>query len=165
MASGRAHAAADYRFEPGAADDGVTVHVPLAALARLRPDGFEWHVPGLRQELVTALIRSLPKELRRQLVPAPEVAAQALARMTPRGAPLLDALERALAELRGVQHPALGVGSRTAARRTCGCASASRTSTASSSRPARTWTRCARPSGRGCGTSCAPPHPSWSATG
>jgi ATP-dependent helicase HrpA len=71
----------------------------------VRPDGFEWLVPGLRPELVTTLLRSLPKELRRQLVPAPEVAAQALARMSPRAAPLLDALERALGELRGVQIP------------------------------------------------------------
>ncbi len=50
-----------YRFEPGAPDDGVTVVVPLALLAQLRPDGFDWQVPGLRDELVTALLRALPK--------------------------------------------------------------------------------------------------------
>src|SRR5690606_1602703 len=64
-----------YRFEPGAEDDGATVHVPLEALPRLKPYGFEWLVPGLRLELVTALIRALPKELRRPLVPVPETAA------------------------------------------------------------------------------------------
>jgi len=75
--------ALDYRFEPGAAHDGVTVRVPLALLGRVRPDGFDWLVPGLRLELVTTLIRSLPKELRRTLVPAPEVAAAALERIAP----------------------------------------------------------------------------------
>ncbi|WP_165064917.1 ATP-dependent RNA helicase HrpA [Marisediminicola senii] len=59
-----------YRFEPGADDDGVTVMVPLALLARLSPAGFDWQVPGLREELVTALIKSLPKAIRRNVVPA-----------------------------------------------------------------------------------------------
>ena len=59
-----------YRFEPGADDDGVSVVVPLALLAALRPDGFDWQVPGLRAELVTALIRALPKHIRRAVVPA-----------------------------------------------------------------------------------------------
>lgn len=59
-----------YRFEPGADDDGVTVHVPLPLLAGLTPSGFEWQVPGLREELVTALLKSLPKTIRRNVVPA-----------------------------------------------------------------------------------------------
>jgi ATP-dependent helicase HrpA len=59
-----------YRFEPGADDDGVTVNVPIALLASLRPDGFDWQVPGFREELVTALIKTLPKEIRRNVVPA-----------------------------------------------------------------------------------------------
>ncbi|MEO7372795.1 MAG: ATP-dependent RNA helicase HrpA, partial [Terrimesophilobacter sp.] len=59
-----------YRFEPGAEDDGVTVLVPIALLASLRPDGFDWQVPGVRTELVTALIKSLPKAIRRNVVPA-----------------------------------------------------------------------------------------------
>ncbi|MFI2753958.1 ATP-dependent RNA helicase HrpA [Cellulomonas sp. P22] len=63
-----------YQFEPGADADGVTVHVPLVLLARVRPDGFGWMVPGLREELVTATIRALPKPVRVQLVPAPDVA-------------------------------------------------------------------------------------------
>ncbi len=95
-----------YRFEPGAPDDGVTVHVPLATLGTLAPDGFEWLVPGLRAELVTALLRQLPKELRRQLVPAPDVAAAVLEPLAPRRAPLLEALAQALEELRGVRVPA-----------------------------------------------------------
>ena len=59
-----------YRFEPGADDDGVTAHVPLALLPRMFAAGFDWQVPGLRQELVTALIKSLPKAIRRNVVPA-----------------------------------------------------------------------------------------------
>jgi ATP-dependent helicase HrpA len=59
-----------YRFEPGAEDDGVTVHVPIALLARLSPQGFDWQVPGLRLDLVAALIKSLPKAIRRNVVPA-----------------------------------------------------------------------------------------------
>ena len=63
-----------YRFEPGAADDGVTVHVPVGVLARLGGEGFAWQVPALREELITELIRSLPKDLRRNFVPAPDTA-------------------------------------------------------------------------------------------
>jgi ATP-dependent helicase HrpA len=59
-----------YRFEPGAVDDGVTVQVPIALLARLNPEGFDWQVPGLREELITALIKALPKAIRRNVVPA-----------------------------------------------------------------------------------------------
>ena len=81
-----------YRFEPGSAHDGVTVHVPLKALPQLRSAGFEWLVPALRSELVVALIRSLPKELRKRLVPVPEIAAKVLERLEPRRGPLLEAL-------------------------------------------------------------------------
>src|SRR5699024_10246317 len=52
--------------------DGVTAAVPLAVLSRLTARGFDWLVPGMREELVTELIRSLPKPIRRHLVPAPE---------------------------------------------------------------------------------------------
>ncbi len=72
-----------YRFEPGAVDDGVTVHVPVEVLARLGGDEFAWQVPALREELVTALIRSLPKELRRNFVPAPDTARAVLGSLDP----------------------------------------------------------------------------------
>jgi ATP-dependent helicase HrpA len=94
-----------YRFEPGAPNDGVTVHVPLTALGELRPIGFDWLVPAFRLELVTALMRGLPKELRKPLVPVPDVAAQVLERLKPRTEPLLDALARELEALRGVRIP------------------------------------------------------------
>ena len=83
-----------YHFEPGAADDGLTIDVPVATLNRVAADDFSWNVPGLREELVTSLIRSLPKSLRVSLVPAPDRAREFLAG-TPAGEePLLDALER-----------------------------------------------------------------------
>ena len=59
-----------YRFEPGAADDGVSVVIPLALLQQVQDTGFDWQVPGLRAELVTALLRALPKAIRRHVVPA-----------------------------------------------------------------------------------------------
>jgi len=94
-----------YRFEPGALDDGVTVEVPLAALNRVRPDGFDWQVPALREELVTALIRSLPKQLRRNFVPAPDVARAVLARLEPGREPLVEALARELRRISGQDVP------------------------------------------------------------
>jgi ATP-dependent RNA helicase HrpA len=92
-----------YRFEPGSERDGVTVHVPLAALAQLRAQDFEWLVPGLREELVTALLRALPKEQRRRLAPLPETVAALLAAVDPAREPLRLALSRELEALRGVR--------------------------------------------------------------
>jgi len=94
-----------YRFEPGTEADGVTVRIPLRALGQVRPQRFEWLVPGLREELVTTLLRTLPKDLRRRLVPVPEVAQEVLARLRPRREPLLDAIARELEALRGVRVP------------------------------------------------------------
>ncbi|MFJ6652990.1 ATP-dependent RNA helicase HrpA [Microbacterium sp. NPDC091313] len=74
-----------YRFEPGAPDDGVSVLVPLALLAQLRPDGFDWQVPGMRAELVTALLRALPKTIRRNVVPAADWAERFAADLDGRG--------------------------------------------------------------------------------
>jgi ATP-dependent helicase HrpA len=92
-----------YRFEPGAPDDGVTAHVPLRALGTVKADRFEWLVPALRRELLTALLRGLPKDLRRPLVPVPEVVGQVLERLEARRVPLLDDVARVLAEVRGVR--------------------------------------------------------------
>jgi ATP-dependent helicase HrpA len=94
-----------YRFEPGAEDDGITVHVPVEVLARLGGDEFAWHVPALREELVTALIRSLPKDLRRYFVPAPDTARAVLATLEPGTEPLLQSLQRALQRRTGVLVP------------------------------------------------------------
>ncbi|WP_084957689.1 ATP-dependent RNA helicase HrpA [Thermoactinospora rubra] len=94
-----------YQFEPGADADGVTVHVPLQMLNQVSSEGFDWQIPGLREELVTELIRSLPKNLRRNFVPAPNYARQVLAGVRPGEEPLLDALERELLRLTGVRVP------------------------------------------------------------
>ncbi|PWD51386.1 ATP-dependent RNA helicase HrpA [Serinibacter arcticus] len=67
-----------YQFSPGQDANGVTVHIPLAVLPRVRPDGFDWLVPSLVPELTTATIRALPKPVRVQLVPAPDTAAAAV---------------------------------------------------------------------------------------
>jgi len=94
-----------YHFEPGAADDGLTIDVPVATLNRVSADDFSWNVPGLREELVTSLIRSLPKSLRTSFVPAPDKARQFLASTPPGEEPLLDALERWARSTAGVHVP------------------------------------------------------------
>ena len=63
-----------YIYDPHDPADGVTVHVPLKALSRLTPEQFTWNVPGLLDELIVGLIKSLPKSLRVQFVPAPDTA-------------------------------------------------------------------------------------------
>jgi ATP-dependent helicase HrpA len=94
-----------YKFEPGARDDGVTVTVPIAALAGLDTTQFDWQVPGLRLELVTALIKSLPKNLRTRFVPAPDTARKVLDQLSPDDGPITEALSRALTRLSGVRVP------------------------------------------------------------
>ena len=91
-----------YHFEPGAVDDGLTIDVPVATLNRVDADDFSWLVPGLREELVTELIRSLPKHLRVAMVPAPNTAREFLAATPPGAEPLLDALGRFARSTRGL---------------------------------------------------------------
>ncbi len=95
--------ALSYRFDPGSAADGVTVHIPLALLGTVRETNFEWLVPALRQELVVALLRTLPKPLRTPLVPIPDAAVALLASVEPRSGPLLEVLAEAIERLRGVR--------------------------------------------------------------
>jgi ATP-dependent helicase HrpA len=83
-----------YQFQPGADADGVTVHVPLSILNRVSPSGFDWMVPGLLEELCVATIRSLPKAVRVQLVPAPDVGA-AVARWLRNNTPAWEDMTRA----------------------------------------------------------------------
>jgi ATP-dependent helicase HrpA len=102
---GRLELPLTYQFEPGADADGVTVHIPLAVLNQVRVDGFDWQVPGLRRELATELIRSLPKPVRRRFAPAPDHAMAALERITPLQGPLVEALAEQLRRLTGVEVP------------------------------------------------------------
>jgi ATP-dependent helicase HrpA len=94
-----------YAFEPGSETDGVTVDIPLSRLNQVNAAEFSWQVPGLRTELVTEMIRSLPKALRRDLVPAPDVAREVAARLGPPSGDLRDAVSRELRSLRGVSVP------------------------------------------------------------
>ena len=95
----------EYHFEPGHPDDGVSLRVPLAALNQLDPEPFEWLVPGLLEEKITALIRGLPKSLRRNFVPAPDFA-RAVSDALPRGqGSLLDGMRRELRRMTGVDVP------------------------------------------------------------
>ncbi|WP_433203501.1 ATP-dependent RNA helicase HrpA [Nocardia sp. CA-107356] len=91
-----------YQFEPGNDDDGVTVRIPVEQLAHVRAVGFDWLVPGMREELAAALIKTLPKALRRTVVPAPDFAAAALSALTPRAEPLRSGLARELSRLGSV---------------------------------------------------------------
>ena len=94
-----------YAFEPGSETDGVTVDIPLSRLNQVNAAEFSWQVPGRRTELVTEMIRSLPKSLRRDLVPAPDLAREVVARLGPPSGDLRDAVARELRSLRGVTVP------------------------------------------------------------
>lgn len=91
-----------YQFEPGADADGVTVHVPLQVLNQASDEGFDWQIPGLREELVTELIRSLPKPIRRNYVPAPNFAKRFLDTAVPLQEPLTTTMARELKRMVGV---------------------------------------------------------------
>jgi ATP-dependent helicase HrpA len=97
-----------YAFAPGAPQDGVTVDVPLGVLdavaQRTSGESLAFTVPGVREELVTALLRTLPKQTRRALVPIPDRVRQVLPHIDP-GEPLLPALERELRRAAGVVVP------------------------------------------------------------
>ena len=91
-----------YQFEIGSEADGVTVHIPLPLLNQVEPEGFDWQIPGLRHELVVSLIKSLPKAVRRNFVPAPNYADAFLGRAEPLAKPLLESLTYELRRMTGV---------------------------------------------------------------
>lgn len=91
-----------YQFEPGTEADGVTVHIPLPLLNQVEMNGFDWQIPALREELVIGLIKSLPKSLRRNFVPAPNYAQAFLGRATAFEKPLLESLSHELRRMTGV---------------------------------------------------------------
>ncbi|WP_406476030.1 ATP-dependent RNA helicase HrpA [Streptomyces sp. NBC_01615] len=91
-----------YQFEPGADADGVTVHIPLQVLNQVTDEGFDWQIPGLREQVVTELIRSLPKPIRRHYVPAPNFATRFLDQAVPLQEPLTLTLARELKRMVGV---------------------------------------------------------------
>jgi len=93
-----------YRFDPGHPLDGVTADVPLHLLNRLRPERFEWLVPGLLRDKINALVRGLPKTLRRACVPLPETVTACLQALeaSESGHPLLPELAAVLRRVRGI---------------------------------------------------------------
>ena len=84
-----------YEFNPTSPNDGVTIHLPVAVLDRIDPAVFEWNVPGLRAELVEALVRSLPKALRKPFLPVPDTVRDLLPELNGDGR-LIDEVRRAL---------------------------------------------------------------------
>ncbi|GAA2026227.1 ATP-dependent RNA helicase HrpA [Catenulispora yoronensis] len=90
-----------YQFEPGADADGVTVHIPLTVLNQVTGDGFDWLIPGLREDLLTALIKAMPKTLRVNFVPAPNFAKALRRSLVPNDGPLLEAMARELRAVSG----------------------------------------------------------------
>ena len=95
-----------YEFDPYSPRDGITIDIPAPLLRRVDPSTFEWLVPGLREELVTFVIRSLPKQYRKQLVPIPDTVRELLPQLDPGGLPLAEALRKALSERLGQPLPA-----------------------------------------------------------
>jgi ATP-dependent helicase HrpA len=94
-----------YAFEPGTSYDGVTVDVPVALLPQMHAEDLLWQVPGRREEVVTALLRGLPKALRTSFVPVPDTARAVLPRLHPEEGGLLDALSTELRRSTGVVVP------------------------------------------------------------
>jgi ATP-dependent helicase HrpA len=92
----------EYHFEPGHPADGVTATIPLAALNQMAAERFEWVVPGLLREKITALIKTLPKQVRVNFVPAPDVAEAAFATLKPGDGSLYDALASFLTRMKNV---------------------------------------------------------------
>jgi ATP-dependent helicase HrpA len=95
----------DYHFSPGESDDGVTATIPLVMLNQLQASDFDWLVPGLLQEKLTQLIKTLPKSLRRNFVPAPDYARACVGCMSPANGDLLTQFGRQLTRMTGVDVP------------------------------------------------------------
>ncbi len=92
-----------YSFEPGQDVDGVAVQIPLALLNQVQNEGFDWHIPAFRHELICALIKSLPKAQRRNFVPAPNYADAVLSSVEPLQGKLVDALALRLFRMTGAK--------------------------------------------------------------
>ena len=95
-----------YHFEPGHEQDGVNLLVPIGLLNRVPAYRCEWLVPGLLRDKCIALLKTLPKQWRKQLVPVPETVDRLLPRLKPADRPLLEALAEALTATLGINVPA-----------------------------------------------------------
>jgi len=94
-----------YHFSPGDIDDGISVIIPITMLNQCQDEGFDWLIPALRYDLVVALIKALPKTLRRNFVPAPNYAQACLENMIDNQGDLNAALAKQLLRMTGVKLP------------------------------------------------------------
>ena len=94
-----------YHFTPGDIDDGISVMIPLGILNQVQNIAFDWLIPAMREELIIALIKGLPKSLRRNFVPAPNYAQACLAAMSDFDNDLVVVLEKQLLRMTGVRLP------------------------------------------------------------
>jgi ATP-dependent helicase HrpA len=95
-----------YHFEPGHADDGVSIGVPAGILHSVPEHRLDWLVPGLLREKCIALLKGLPKQWRKQFVPVPHYVDQILARVAPQNRALTEVISEQLQRLTGVELPA-----------------------------------------------------------
>lgn len=95
----------EYHFDPGHRADGVTLVLPLALVRQVAPERLDWLVPGLLAERITAMLRGLPKSIRKAFVPIPETAERLAVRLQPSDRPLLQAVAEELKALFGVHVP------------------------------------------------------------
>ncbi len=95
----------NYHFNPGGDVDGVALTIPLALLNQVKPDGFEWSVPGFRHELIVSLIKSLPKNLRRNFVPAPDYATAVIEKIGDQDGDFYELVRHALFRITGTRLP------------------------------------------------------------
>jgi ATP-dependent helicase HrpA len=94
-----------YHFTPGDIDDGISLHIPVGILNQVENIDFDWLIPALRLELIIALIKGLPKSLRRNFVPAPNYAEACLSVINEFDGKLVDAIEKHLLRMTGVRLP------------------------------------------------------------
>ncbi len=92
-----------YQFDLGNERDGVTITIPLNILNQIKNSGFDWQVPGFRYDLIISLIKSLPKSLRKSLVPAPNYAEAFLSRVNSTTSPLLETLQNEFRKMTGTK--------------------------------------------------------------
>ncbi|WP_111978496.1 ATP-dependent RNA helicase HrpA [Algibacillus agarilyticus] len=96
----------DYVFEPGKSEDGIHVKIPLPLLNQIEDKGFDWTIPAYQHELIVALIKSLPKALRRNFVPAPNFADACMKALGKhKDLPLIEAVTKELLRLSGIRIP------------------------------------------------------------
>lgn len=95
----------NYVFEPGKANDGVNIHIPVELLHQISEYYIEWLVPGLLRDKCIALVKSLPKGTRKHMVPVPDTVDRALQRIKMCNKPLIEVLGEALSHITGKKIP------------------------------------------------------------